>query len=173
MNNESADIVRMLNGAFAGIAPDSPDCYPEDLRSAIDGWNALIHQDLNKGVYRAGFATTQDAYELAATTVFRTLDSVEAQLAEAPYLCGDRPTEADWRLLPTLVRFDARLLLRVQVQPAPHRGLPAPVGLRRRLADVPGVRETIKPDIYRRGYHSRSDARNPFGIVPVGPDVTM
>ncbi len=101
--------------------------------------------------------------------MFRTLDRVEAQLAEAPYLCGDRPTEADWRLLPTLVRFDVGYYSAFKCnlrRIADYRHLPAYIG---RLADVPGVRETIKPDIYRRGYHSRSDARNPSGVVPVGP----
>ena len=169
VNNESADIARMLNSAFAGIAPESPDCYPEALRPAIDGWNAVIHQDLNKGVYRAGFATTQAAYELAAKSVFKTLDLVEVQLAETPYLCGDRLTEADCRLLPTLVRFDAgyysafKCNLR-RIADYPH--LSAYVS---RLANIPGLHETIKLDIYRRGYHSRSDARNPSGVVPVGP----
>ena len=169
VNNESADIARMLNNAFAEIAPESPDCYPEALRPAIDGWNAVIHQDLNKGVYRAGFATTQAAYEVAATTVFRTLDLVEAQLAKTPYLCGDRLTEADCRLLPTLVRFDVgyysafKCNLR-RIADYPH--LSAYVG---RMAATPGLRETIKLDIYRCGYHSRSDARNPSGVVPVGP----
>ena len=173
VNNESADIVRMLNGAFADVGPHSPDMYPQELRPEIEVWNALIHQDLNKGVYRAGFATSQDAYELAAATVFKTLDLIEGQLAEAPYLCGDRPTEADWRLLPTLVRFDVGYYSAFKCnlhRIADYSHLSAYV---RRLADVPGVRETIKPDIYRRGYYSRSDARNPFGIVPVGPTVTF
>ena len=133
----------------------------------------MIHQDLNKGVYRAGFARTQAAYELAARTVFRTLDEIEARLAIAPYLCGDRPTEADWRLLPTLVRFDVGYYSAFKCNLRRITDYPRLSSYLRRLVAVPGLRETIKPDIYRRGYHSRSDARNPFGVVPVGPAVVF
>ena len=173
VSTESHHIVRMLNGAFAHIAPESPDFYPEELRPEIDGWNDLIYRDLNRGVYMAGFARMQDAYELAARAVFAVLDRIEAQLGTTPYLCGERPTEADWRLLPTLVRFDVGYYSAFKCnlrRIADYRHLPAYIG---RLADVPGLRETIKPDIYRRGYHSRSDDRNPSGVVPIGPAVAF
>ena len=169
VNNESTDIVRMLDDAFVEVAPESPSSYPEALRSDIDAWNATIQQDLNRGVYRAGFATTQDAYELAVSGVFKTLDLVESHLAEAAFLCGDHPTEADWRLLPTLVRFDPGYYSAFKCNLRRIADYPHLSSYARRLAELPSVSDTIKPDIYRRGYHSRSDARNPFGIVPVGP----
>ena len=105
--------------------------------------------------------------------MFKTLDLVEERLAEAPYLCGNRQTEADWRLLPTLVRFDPGYYSAFKCNLRRIADYPYLSSYVRRLADVPGVRETIKLDIYRNGYHSRSDARNPLGIVPIGPYVTM
>lgn len=107
VNNESADIMRMLNDAFDGIGAQPGDYYPEELRSDIDALNERIYHAVNNGVYRAGFATTQEAYEEAAFGVFAMLDELEERLANSRYLFGDRPVETDWRLFTTLVRFDA------------------------------------------------------------------
>ncbi len=107
VSNESAEIIRMLNDAFDGVGGNDLDFYPEPLRAEIDEWNALIYPNVNNGVYRAGFATTQEAYEEAARALFAALDQIDARLATRRYLTGARVTEADWRLFTTLVRFDA------------------------------------------------------------------
>src|SRR3546814_415964 len=106
VNNESAEIIRMLNGAFDGVGATGPDFYPADLRPEIDAVNAMVYDTINNGVYKAGFATTQDAYEEAVTALFAALGEIEARLGRQRYLVGDRITEADWRLFTTLVRFD-------------------------------------------------------------------
>ncbi len=171
VSNESADIVRMLNTAFEETAPDSVDLYPEELASEIDAWNALIYDTVNNGVYRAGFASTQEAYEKAARQVFETLDRIEAQLSKNDYLCGDKFTEADLRLFPTLVRFDVayhyafRCNLR-KISDYPYLWLYA-----RKIYWMDGVADTVRFDIYKRGYFSASEKRNPLGIVPIGPEV--
>lgn len=105
--------------------------------------------------------------------MFRTLDLVEARLSSTPFLCGDRATEADWRLLPTLVRFDVGYYSAFKCNLRRIADYPNLSSYIRRLANVPGLRETIKTDVYRRGYHSRSDDRNPFGVVPVGPALAL
>lgn len=171
VNNESADIVRMFNTGFGRLAHHAINLYPEALRSEIDALNDKIYPRLNNGVYRAGFATTQAAYEEAFADVFGMLDELEARLAAGgPFLTGDAFTEADIRLFVTLVRFDA----------AYH-------GLfkcnRRRLADYPrlsaylervlaidGVRGTVNIDHIKQGYYSIK-ALNPNGIVPLGPEL--
>src|SRR5690606_28007933 len=107
VNNESAEIMRMLNSAFDGVGAQQGDFYPPSLREQIDALNAPIYDMLNNGVYKAGFATTQDAYEEAVNGVFEMLDELETRLADRRYLFGDRPMETDWRLFTTLIRFDA------------------------------------------------------------------
>ncbi|UJW77552.1 glutathione S-transferase family protein [Rhizobium sp. SL42] len=171
VNNESADILRMLNSGFGSLADNSIDLYPEDLRADIDALNERIYPMLNNGVYRAGFAVTQTAYEEAFADVFSMLDGLETRLDnQGPYLFGDRLTEADVRLFVTLVRFDAA-----------YHGL-FKCNLRR-LADyarlsryvetiiaIPGIRATVNIDHIKRGYYSIK-ALNPNGIVPVGPQL--
>lgn len=171
VNNESADILRMLNSGFGSLADNSIDLYPEDLRTDIDALNERIYPMLNNGVYRAGFAITQAAYEEAFADVFSMLDELEARLDnQGPYLFGDRLTEADVRLFVTLVRFDAA-----------YHGL-FKCNLRR-LSDyarlsryvqtiiaIPGIRATVNIDHIKRGYYSIK-ALNPNGIVPVGPQL--
>lgn len=170
VNNESADILRMLNSAFAGIARGGPDLYPEDLRHTIDALNADVYPKLNNGVYRAGFAATQDAYAEAFRDVFGSLDQLDDRLASSgPYLFGDRFTEADVRVFVTLVRFDAvyhglfkcnwRMI-------ADYRHLPAYV---HRVLEIPGVAGTVNLDHIKRNYYSNR-AANPNGIVPIGPE---
>jgi putative glutathione S-transferase len=171
VNNESADILRMLNSGFGSLADNSIDLYPEDLRADIDALNERIYPMLNNGVYRAGFAVTQTAYEEAFADVFSMLDELETRLDnQGPYLFGDRLTEADVRLFVTLVRFDAA-----------YHGL-FKCNLRR-LSDyarlsryvqtiiaIPGIRATVNIDHIKRGYYSIK-ALNPNGIVPVGPQL--
>lgn len=169
VNNESADILHMLNSGFGALADDRFDLYPADLAEAIDALNAEIYPKLNNGVYRTGFATTQVAYEEAFADVFSMLETLEARLGEGgPYLFGDRLTEADVRLFVTLVRFDAAYhglfkcnLRRLVDYPALNSYL-------KRVLALPGVRETVSIDHIKQGYYSIK-ALNPNGIVPVGP----
>ncbi|QIB33859.1 glutathione S-transferase family protein [Ancylobacter pratisalsi] len=169
VNNESADIVRMFNTGFGALARADVDLYPAALRAQIDALNADIYPHLNNGVYRAGFATTQHAYEEAFAEVFAMLDTLEQRLAGGgPFLLGPALTEADIRLFVTLVRFDAAYhgifkcnLRRI----ADYAALSAYLD---RVLAVPGLRETVNLDHIKRGYYSIK-ALNPTGIVPVGP----
>ena len=169
VSNESADILRMFNSAFDGIGALPGDYYPEPLRQSIDALNSHIYATVNNGVYRAGFATTQAAYDAAVHPLFETLDWLDHQLARRRFLCGDVITEADWRLFTTLVRFDAvyvghfkcniRRLVDYRVLWAYARDLYA----------QPGVRETVDFDHIRRHYYMSHPTVNPYGIVPAGP----
>ncbi|PKU22730.1 glutathione S-transferase family protein [Telmatospirillum siberiense] len=170
VNNESADILRMFNSGFGALATPAFDFYPADLQGAIDSLNGEIYPRLNNGVYRAGFATTQGAYEEAVGDVFSMLDALETRLqsGDGPYLFGGRLTEADIRLFVTLVRFDAAYhglfkcnLRRLADYPHLHAYM-------LRILAVPGVRATVSLDHIKRGYYSIR-ALNPTGIVPVGP----
>ncbi|MBO6755309.1 MAG: glutathione S-transferase C-terminal domain-containing protein [Roseibium sp.] len=171
VSNESADIIRMLNDGFSELAPDRPDFYPESLRADIDRWNAEIYPKLNNGVYRAGFAGTQDAYNEAVVEVFETLDRIESHLEDRMWLAGDQVTEADIRLFPTLARFDVAYWSAFKCNLRRLIDYPRLWDYARRFHALPGVAETVKLEIYRRGYHSRSEKRNPHGIVPLGPIV--
>jgi glutathionyl-hydroquinone reductase len=170
VNNESADIVRMLNSGFGTLADATFDFYPEDLRAEIDALNDVIYPRLNNGVYRAGFATTQQAYEEAFRDVFGMLDELERRLSDRKFLFGDRLTETDIRLFVTLIRFDAayhglfKCNLRRLVD---YPNLTAYV---QRILAIPGVSGTVNIDHIKRGYYSIK-ALNPSGIVPVGPDL--
>ncbi|MCF3642754.1 glutathione S-transferase family protein [Rhizobium sp. TRM95111] len=171
VNNESADILRMLNSGFGALANESIDLYPEDLRADIDALSERIYPKLNNGVYRAGFAITQIAYEEAFSDVFSMLDELETRLDNrGPYLFGDRLTEADVRLFVTLVRFDAAYhgLFKCNL-----RRLTEYACLSRYLTTIlaiPGIRATVNIDHIKRGYYSIK-ALNPNGIVPVGPQL--
>ena len=173
VNNESAEIVRMFNSGFGELAREAIDLYPQALRGEIDTLNDRIYPALNNGVYRAGFATTQIAYEEAFAHVFATLDELEARLQDVgPFLFGESFTEADIRLFVTLVRFDAAYhgifkcnLRRIVDYPA----LSAWLG---RMLGVPGIRETVSIDHIKRGYYSIKSL-NPTGIVPLGPDLPI
>ena len=164
VSNESADIVRMLNDAFPG-----PDLAPPDLRDEIDAWNARIYRDVNNGVYRAGFARTQDAYDRAVAEVFAALDEIEAVLADRPFLCGERYTEADLRLFPTLARFDVAYHYAFKCNLRRLVDYPNLWDYARRIYHRPGVAGTVDFAIYKQGYFSESALRNPLGIVPAGP----
>ena len=171
VSNESADIIRMFNSAFDDIGALDGDYYPEELREEIDAINARVYTTVNNGVYKSGFATTQEAYEEAVEPLFESLEWLDDRLASRRYLLGDRITEADWRLFTTLLRFD-----------------PVNVGHfkcnRRRIVDfdnlwpyvrdlyqVPGVAETVHMDHIKAHYYASHDTINPTRIVPDGPDI--
>ncbi len=171
VSNESAEIVRMFNSGFGALARGDMDLYPAPLRAEIDALNARIYPRLNNGVYRAGFATTQVAYEEAFAEVFAMLDELEARLAAGgPFLTGAALTEADIRLFVTLVRFDAAYNGLFKCNLRRLLDYPALSAYLARIIAVPGVRETVNMDHIKRGYYSIA-ALNPNGIVPLGPDL--
>ena len=171
VNNESPEIIRMLNSAFDAFTDDRTDYYPPELRAEIDAVNTLVYENVNNGVYRAGFATTQDAYEEAFRAVFAALDEIERRLSRQRYLVGNRLTEADWRFFPTLVRFDAvyyshfKCNLRRIID---YANLP---NYLRDLYQVPGIAETVSIDHIKRHYYGSQRHVNPTGIVPLGPEL--
>lgn len=171
VSNESAEIIRMFNDAFQGIAGKATDYAPKDLLASIDDWNDYIYPKLNNGVYRTGFARSQAAYEEGVRDVFEALDRIESALESSTWLLGDRLTEADIRLFPTLARFDVAYWSAFKCNRRRLIDYPNLWAYARRFHALPGVAETVKLEIYRRGYHSRSDVRNPHGIVPLGPIV--
>lgn len=169
VNNESAEIIRMLNGAFDAFTDDHTDFYPKALRDEIDRINATVYDSVNNGVYRAGFATTQKAYEEAFTTLFAALDALEQRLAQQRYLVGERLTEADWRLFTTLVRFDAVYVGHFKCNLRRIADYPGLSNYLRELYQVPGVAETVDLDHIKRHYYRSHPTINPTGIVPLGP----
>ena len=170
VSNESAEIVRMFNSGFGHLA-QGPDLYPEPLRAQIDQLNDHIYPRLNNGVYRAGFATTQIAYEEAFAEVFSTLDALEIRLSDGrEFLHGSAFTETDIRLFVTLVRFDAAYYGLFKCNLRRIADYPALSAYMARVLALPGVRETVSIDHIKRGYYSIK-ALNPTQIVPVGPDL--
>ena len=169
VNNESAEIIRMLNAAFAAHTQDRTDYYPAELRQEIDAINKPIYENINNGVYRTGFATTQAAYEEAFTSLFSTLDTVEARLAGQRYLVGNRRTEADWRLFTTLIRFDAVYVGHFKCNLRRIVDYPNLSNYLRDLYQVPGVAETVSLDHIKQHYYASHRHINPTGIVPLGP----
>ena len=173
VSNESSEIIRMFNTAFAGIGEPllRDDLYPEHLRAEIDALNATIYDNVNNGVYRAGFATTQKAYEEAVEDLFATLDMLEARLSERLWLVGEQPTEADWRLLPTLLRFDAVYHSHFKCSRKRIQDYPALWAYTKRLYQHPGVAETFNLAQTRRHYFYSHETINPHRIVPVTPEI--
>lgn len=171
VNNESADILRMFNSAFDAVGAEPGDFYPKDLRDEINALNTRIYDNLNNGVYKAGFATSQEAYDEAVGPVFETLDWLERTLAERRYLCGDTLTEADWRLFTTLLRFDPVYHGHFKCNLRRVVDYPALWNYTRRLYQYPGVRETVDFDHIKRHYYRSHTRINPTGIVPAGPEL--
>ncbi|WP_423823757.1 glutathione S-transferase family protein [Salinisphaera sp. SPP-AMP-43] len=170
VSNESADIVRMFNSAFDELAEHPElDYYPEALREEIDAVNERVYHDVNNGVYKAGFATSQAAYEDAFAAVFDALDWLDERLAEQRYLTGARLTEADWRLFVTLVRFDAVYYGHFKCNRRRIDDYPHLAGYLRELYQHPGVAETVNIDHIKQHYYRSHPSVNPTGIVPVGP----
>ncbi len=171
VNNESAEIIRVLNSEFDAFGDASVDFYPENLRSEIDAVNELVYANVNNGVYRAGFATTQEAYEEAWRALFGELDSLEERLSGRRYLCGARVTEADWRLFTTLVRFDAVYYSHFKCNRQRLVDYPNLWGYTRDLYQMPGVAETVSLEHIKRGYYRSHVSINPSRIVPRGPSI--
>jgi putative glutathione S-transferase len=169
VNNESSEIIRMLNSAFNAYGDASVDFYPPELRTQIDDLNARIYEGLNNGVYRAGFAATQEAYEEAVTAVFACLDELEQRLEGQSYLLGERITETDWRAFMTLIRFDVAYYGLFKCNLRRIADYPRLSAYLKRLYDVPGVAETVDFHHIKRTYYSIARL-NPNGIVPKGPE---
>ncbi|MNY24604.1 Glutathionyl-hydroquinone reductase YqjG [compost metagenome] len=171
VSNSDDDIMRMFETEFMALATAQPDLYPAAHRAEIDELNDWIYEAINNGVYKAGFATTQAAYERPAYRLFEALDTLDARLASRRYLIADHPVETDWRLFTTLVRFDAvyhghfKCNLR-RIVDYPHLS-----GYLRDLYQVPGIAETVKLDQIKRHYYYTHDDINPTRIVPIGPQL--
>ncbi|HEX4407319.1 MAG TPA: glutathione S-transferase family protein [Xanthobacteraceae bacterium] len=169
VNNESSEIIRILNSAFNAFTDVHTDYYPAELRGEIDSVNDLIYPAINNGVYRAGFATGQGAYEEAARGIFDTLDQLETRLAKQRYLAGNKITEADWRLFTTLVRFDSVYHGHFKCNLRRIADYPNLWNYTRDLYQVPGVAETVNIAEIKRHYYGSQRNVNPTGIVPIGP----
>ncbi len=169
VNNESSEIIRMLNSAFDAWGRADLDFYPTDLHEEIDAVNTLVYENVNNGVYRTGFATTQSAYEAAFDRLFETLDALEARLARQRYLVGDRITEADWRLFTTLARFDPVYHGHFKCNQRRLVDYPSLWAYTRELYQVPGVAQTVNMDHIKQHYYGSHKQINPNGIVPKGP----
>ena len=173
VNNESAEIIRMLNSAFDGVGATPGDYCPSGLLPAIDAINERIYDTLNNGVYKAGFATTQAAYETAVGPLFETLDWLEARLARQRYLCGDNVTEADWRLFTTLIRFDSVYYTHFKCNLRRLVDYPNLWAYTRALFQWPGIGQTVNFAHIKRHYFQSHRNINPTGIVPLGPRLDL
>lgn len=171
VSNESSEIIRMFNFAFDHIGASGNDFYPAPLRKEIDELNDLIYPNINNGVYRAGFATTQEAYEEAAWDVFNTLDQIEQRLENKRYLTGSTITEADWRLFPTLVRFDSVYVGHFKCNWKRLVDYPNLWGYTRDLYQIPGIVDTIDLAYNKAHYYGSHETVNPTRIVPIGPEI--
>ncbi|TWG93132.1 putative glutathione S-transferase [Luteimonas sp. J16] len=169
VSNESADILRMFNSAFDGVGAREGDYSPPELRGEIDAVNRRVYDGLNNGVYKAGFATSQEAYDEAVAVVFETLDWLEQRLSGQQWLVGGRLTEADWRLFTTLLRFDAVYHGHFKCNVRRLVDYPALWAYTRRLYAHPAVAPTVDFDHIRRHYYQSHRHINPTGIVPAGP----
>jgi putative glutathione S-transferase len=169
VNNESSEIIRMLNAAFEAFTDAHTDYYPSALRAEIDRINAIVYPNINNGVYRAGFATNQAAYEDAARAVFAALDQIEERLSRQRYLAGGQTTEADWRLFPTLIRFDSVYYSHFKCNLRRIADYPNLGNYLRDLYQTPGIAETVSMDHIKRHYYGSQRQVNPTGIVPIGP----
>jgi putative glutathione S-transferase len=171
VNNESSEIIRLFNSAFDGVGALAGDYYPEALRDEIEALNERIYHAVNNGVYKAGFATTQEAYEEAVIDLFETLDWLEERLSSRRYLTGDRLTEADWRLFTTLVRFDPVYVGHFKCNKRRLADYPNLWGYVRELYQMPKIAETVNFQHIKRHYYQSHKTINPTGIVPIGPQI--
>jgi len=171
VSNESADIVRMFNSAFDALGATPGDYYPAELREQIDALEGPLYERLNDGVYRAGFATSQAAYEAAARGVFQMLDELELRLSTQRYLCGDRFTEADVRLFVTLIRFDAAYHGHFKCNLRRVGDYAALSAYTRDLYQMPTIRRTVHLDHIQHHYYESHPHLDPTGIVPIGPQL--
>ncbi|MGH6763470.1 MAG: glutathione S-transferase family protein [Phyllobacterium sp.] len=171
VSNESSEIIRMFNSAFNAFGDASLDFYPEDLRGDINTLNDLIYPNINNGVYRAGFATTQEAYEEAYNQLFNALDTLEDRLSKGRYLLGERLTEADWRLFTTLLRFDPVYVGHFKCNKKRIADYPNLSNYTRDLYQMPGVAQTVNMLHIKAHYYGSHKTINPTGIIPVGPKI--
>ncbi|MGH1486750.1 MAG: glutathione S-transferase family protein [Cellvibrionaceae bacterium] len=173
VSNESSEIIRMFNSAFNHLTNNHQDYYPETLRKDIDEVNEFVYHGINNGVYRTGFATTQEAYEKAFSILFSTLSDIDKRLSQSRYLVGDVITEADWRLFTTLIRFDAVYVGHFKcnlIRIADYENLS---GYLRELYQYPGVKETVDLEHIKQHYYYSHDTINPTRVVPVGPELNL
>lgn len=173
VSNESAEIIRMLNSAFDGITGNTDDYWPDELREEIEPVNARIYDTLNNGVYKSGFATSQEAYDEAVNPLFDTLDWLEDRLASNRYLMGDRITEADWRLFTTLIRFDPVYHTHFKCNRNFIHQMPNLWGYTKELYQWPGVKETVHFGHIVHHYHYSHETVNPYRIIPINPDLDL
>jgi putative glutathione S-transferase len=173
VNNESSEIIRMFNSAFDSVGADEGDFYPQNLRAEIDALNGRIYATVNNGVYRAGFATSQEAYEEAFHALFATLDMLDARLASQRFLCGERLTEADWRLFTTLIRFDPVYFGHFKCNLREIMDYPALQRYLRELYHWPGVAGTVDFFHIKHHYYASHLRINPTGMVPLGPELAL
>jgi putative glutathione S-transferase len=171
VSNESSEIIRMFNSAFNDITGNTLDYYPEDHQTAIDDINEFVYHNINNGVYKAGFATTQDAYQKAYDALFSVLDKVEAQLSTQRYLTGENITEADWRLFTTLIRFDAVYFGHFKCNQRQLEQYQHIAGYIRDLYQHPEVADTVDFYHIKRHYYFSHTMINPTQVVPVGPEI--
>ena len=171
VSNESSEIIRMLNSAFDHITGNTHDYWPEDMREPIECINERIYDTFNNGVYKCGFATSQEAYDAAITPLFDTLDWLEDILSEHRYLLGDALTEADWRLFTTLIRFDPVYHLHFKCNRKRLIDYPNLWAYARELYQMPGIAETVNMQHIVRHYHYSHDTINPHRIIPINPDL--
>ena len=169
VSNESADIIRMFNSAFNGLTGNDHDYYPADLRAQVDAINEQVYDAINNGVYRAGFATSQQAYEAAYYELFDALDRVEQFLTRERYLAGAVLTEADWRLFTTLIRFDAVYYGHFKTNRQRIADYPAISNYLRELYQQPGVAQTVNFAHIKQHYYASHVTINPTQVVPLGP----
>ena len=173
VSNESSEIIRMFNSEFNELTGNHDDYYPEKLRNDIEHWNNIVYENINNGVYRCGFATSQKAYEKAFEDLFSALDQVDAHLAKNRYLAGVEITEADWRLFTTLVRFDAVYVGHFKCNKKRIADYSNLQGYLKELYQVSGVRETTDFDHIKRHYYYSHTGINPTQIIPKGPDLDL
>ena len=173
VNNESSEIIRMFNSEFDELTNNTLNFYPEELHEEIDKINTTVYGNINNGVYKCGFATTQDAYEEAFNNLFNTLDDIESLLGERSYLAGDRITEADWRLFTTILRFDHVYYTHFKCNLRRIEDYPNLSNYLRELYQYPGVSETVNFDHIKEHYFKSHKTINPTGIVPSGPELDL
>lgn len=173
VSNESSEIIRMFNSEFNHITGNTDDYYPESARELIDEWNDYVYPYVNNGVYRCGFATTQEAYEEAYNHLFESLDRLETHLAKNRYLVGDSLTEADWRLFTTLIRFDAVYVGHFKCNKKRIADYPNLNGYMKELYQVPGIKETTDFYHIKRHYYFSHTGINPTQVVPKGPELDL
>jgi len=173
VNNESSEIIRMFNSAFTSIAKPAPDFAPKELLAQIDEINSRVYETVNNGVYRCGFATRQEAYDEAFKALFESLDWLDDLLSANRYLCGERLTEADWRLFTTLVRFDPVYVGHFKCNLRRIEDYPNLSNYLRELFQMPGIADTVNFRHIRNHYYQSHESINPHRIVPGGPEIDL